>query len=176
MTIAESRVVPRFLAYTLPCPLHLVLCTSAARHVCSSSSTNGNFPAAAVGCMMQSYPAGNQSLFRRYISRSRRFRRLRATALPTARGKRNATRRVGRSDAAGLSVGESGFGAQRRLRNRVPVFSPNRFTRATSRRRRRISARVRDSTIHTLRRLRPFARRRLMTLRPPGVCIRARNP
>jgi hypothetical protein len=30
--------------------------------------------------------------------------------------------------------------------------------------------------IDTVRRLRPFARRRLRTLRPPGVAMRARNP
>ncbi len=127
---------------------------------------------------------------RRKASRMRRLTRFRSHALPTRRPTSIARQHSG----SVLSIGK------RRLRA-LPAHSVlrTRPTHTSMRRprtgswesrtaRMRYPARVKRRTVsrsdvapyrhgaYTVSRFRPLRRRRLMTLRPPGVAMRARNP
>ena len=108
---------------------------------------------------------------RRYASRKRRRPRFRMTALPMRRLTANPTRRPlanGRHNTTKLG-----------LSSRLPCRKSAWISEA----RRSRSLRCRESLPegivslrYTVSRLRPFARRRFSTFRPPWVFIRWRNP
>ncbi len=144
---------------------------SANRRMSSTSSGNGRRAALGRATTTSSTSAAISARTCRYASRTRRRARLRFAAPRSCRLTAKPARRVSARRHNATKFGRS---------SRLPYWK----TAWNSADRRRRSPRGSVSTAgdvgtalgYTVRRLRPFARRRLSTFRPPCVFIRERNP
>ena len=144
---------------------------SASRRISSTSSGNGRVAAPGLATTTNSTSAAIRDRTWRYASRIRRRARLRWAAPRSCRLTANPTRRHSARRQSATKVGRS---------SRLPCWK----TAWNSADRRRRSPRgsvsaaedAGTASSQTVRRLRPFARRRFSTFRPPCVFIRERNP
>ena len=144
---------------------------SAIRRMSSTSSGNGRSAALGRATTTSSTFAAIKARTCRYASRTRRRARFRFAAPRSCRLTAKPARRVSARRHNATKFGRS---------SRLPYWK----TAWNSADRRRRSPRGSVSTagdvgtawVYTVRRLRPFARRRLSTFRPPCVFIRERNP
>ena len=109
---------------------------------------------------------------RRYASRKRRRPRFRITAPPTRRLTANPTRRP----CANGRHSTTKLGLSSRLPCRKSAWISEARRSRSLRCRESLPEGIRLPPLYTVSRLRPFARRRLSTFRPPCVFIRWRNP
>jgi hypothetical protein len=144
---------------------------SASRRMSSTSSGNGRRAALGRATTTSATSAAINARTWRYASRSRRRARFRFAAPRSCRLTAKPARRVSARRQSATKLGRS---------SRLPCWK----TAWNSADRRRRSPRGSVSTAgdvgtalgYTVSRLRPFARRRLSTFRPPCVFIRERNP
>jgi len=144
---------------------------SASRRISSTSSGNGRRAALGRATTTSSTSATIKLRTWRYASRTRRRARFRFAAPRSCRLTAKPARRVSARRHRATKLGRS---------SRLPCWKT--FWNSADRRRRSprgsvsTAGDVGTASGYTVSRLRPFARRRLSTFRPPCVFIRERNP
>ena len=144
---------------------------SARRRMSSTSSGNGRRAALGRATTISATSATISARTWRYASRTRRRARFRFAAPRSCRLTAKPTRRVSARRHSAMKLDRS---------SRLPCWKTAWNSAARRRRSPRGSVSeagdVGTASSYTVSRLRPFARRRFSTFRPPGVFIRERNP